>query len=675
MRLSTKLLAALNRRTRWSEGHIFAVTPEQIGLAEGLRASLAVAVMLIADIQLHIPELAYGAVAAFWTCLCDPIGPDRTRLRTLLTFIAGSTVVLSTAAYCAHWGRPAGCAGLFVLVLLCGLTRSYRPALGPMPSPTGLIAAIAVVIGAASPRPAVGALELAGGYLIGGVWATVLCLYLWRIDPRAPARRRLVAVFARLEDMLATLRQADRQNGDDGDPWDDFNGTHRRAVRFSIERGREIVARLEAGRSRLGQGIDAAGRVFAALTALGHHRSARQQPFDDATERPLLDDLDAMLQQALLQSETAKPDPEPLLTQGTALIETARSRAGTTARSVAVAAGALVDLARHWQEPEPADASGEAATPGFSLNIPAAVWRHALRMAVAVSISYILGAWYDVTFSYWGTIATLVLVQPLGANTWLRVLERGVGSIVGGLLTAILIARLSGPVEMLLFITPLAAAVIALRLVNYGLFVIFVTPMFVLVSDFIHPADHLIAARAVNEAIGACIGLAGSLLLWPEKEKGALSDAVLAALSANMAFAAAVLRTGAKTSDAIDQIRRTAGLTSARAEVAWQRLRLQGRPQATLEGFHAILIALRAVCGAANVVAITCTALPEDHERADRYDTLTGHLRAAISGTADRTAAALAPDTPDDLGHAIHALTTAVLDHAAETKMIAPKAA
>jgi len=670
MRFTTRLLAAVNRRAWWSEGHIFAFTPEQIGIVEGIRASVAVAVMLGADIALNVPDLAFGAVAAFWTCLCDPGGPDRSRLRVLASFAVGATLAISTAAYCAHWGNLAAGFALFMLVLLCGLTRSYRPTFGPVPAPTGLIAAIAVVVGVTSPRSELGALQLAGSFLLGCLWAMVLCTYIWRTHPRAPARRALVAIFVRLDDMVLRLQQLDLQAGNNAEPWSEFSGGFRRAVRLSIERGRETVARLVAGRTRLTQSIDAAGRVFAALMALGHYRAGAPLAFDASTERPLLDKLRGLLQQAIQQSDKVVPDPEPLLTDANALLAEAGSRPGVPAHAVAVAAGALAELARHWQEPEPLETPSDAEAGRFNLRVLAPVWRQALRVATAVTVSYAIGAWYDVAFSYWGTIAALVIMQPMGANTGLRIVERAAGSIVGGVLAAILIARLSRPVEMLLFIAPLSAAVIALRLVNYGLFMIFLTPMFVLVSDFIHPASNLIATRAINEVIGACIGLVGSLVLWPEKEGDALSDAVLAALAANMAFASGMLRAEPEASDRLDPLRREAGLTSSRAEIARQRLVLQGRPQAgRLDRAHDILSALRAVCGAANIFAITrlCTPGERDAARADRYDALAGLLRDAFKGGDERAAlAALEIDGTDDLAVAVHGLVLAVQDYAGE---------
>lgn len=671
MRLATKLLSVFGRQAWWSEGHIFAFTPEQIGIVEGLRASVAIAAMLFLDLAFHVPDLAFGAVAAFWTCLCDPGGSDSERRKAMAKFALGATLIIVLAAFFAHWGRFAGGVALFGLVLLCGLVRVYRPAFGPMPTPPALLAAIAVVIGVTTPRDAGGALHLGSCFLLGSGWAQILCITIWRTHPRAPARRALVAIFDRLEEMAASLAELDRQNAAQ---WTEFSNGHRRAVRFSIERGRETVSRLTSGRTRFNQSIDAAGRVFAALMALGHHRAARTEPFD-REEAALLDGLRRVLQEAIAQSDKLAPQPRPLIAQTTGLLAETANSGSFAAHAIAFAAEALAGLAKHWQEPETAEPAADAPAGGISFKVPAPVQRQALRVAVAVTVSYAIGALYDVSFSYWGTIATMVLMQPLGANTWLRVLERAIGTIVGGVLTAILIARLNGPVEMLLFIGPLSAVVIALRLVNYALFMIFLTPMFVLVSDFIHPASNLVATRAINEIIGAVIGLAGSLLLWPEKEDTALSDSVLAAMAANLKFAAAMLRSDPAAPDELDPLRREAGVTSARAEIARQRMMLQGR-SAHLDRIRDILIALRAVCGAANVLAIMRKFESEgnDSARAERYEALAGHLREEFLGK-DETAAITLVDIggPDDLDHAVGVLAAAVRDYASEAHAIGVK--
>ena len=215
---------------------------------------------------------------------------------------------------------------------------------------------------------------------------------------------------------------------------------------------------------------------------------------------------------------------------------------------------------------------------------------------------------------------------------------------------------------MTLAILPLAAVTVALRLVNYGLFVVFLTPMFMLMSDFIHPAQGLIVARLSNEFVGACVGVAASFLLWPPKESDALNAVISGAISANMAFASAALRmAGGSTAD-LDRLQREAGLASSRLEVARERMLLEGqRRPARLEQLRNLSVAVRVVCGAAAVIEVLRSGEPDAHdrERANRYDEMSTKLLEALTS---REAVQLTQpfDKPaDDLEQAAQHLVTA----------------
>ncbi|XBS69556.1 hypothetical protein ABK905_24880 [Acerihabitans sp. KWT182] len=137
MRLTTLVLSWISRRSAWTDGHIFSIAPEQLGMEEGVRASAAMAVMLCAAVALDNPMIAYGAIAAFWNCLCDPFGSAHARLKTMASFTILGVIVMPLAAYGAGFGPFAAGVSLFLLVFVCGLTRSYGPALGPMPAQGG----------------------------------------------------------------------------------------------------------------------------------------------------------------------------------------------------------------------------------------------------------------------------------------------------------------------------------------------------------------------------------------------------------------------------------------------------------------------------------------------------------------------------------------------------------
>ena len=128
---------------------------------------------------------------------------------------------------------------------------------------------------------------------------------------------------------------------------------------------------------------------------------------------------------------------------------------------------------------------------------------HACATTAAVLLSHAL----RFAYSYWMAIATVLVLQPSVATTWPRALERAVGSVLGGALAALLGLVLHTPLAITAAVFPLAIATMAVRSVNYGLFVFFLTPLFVLARAWmIDPA-----APGPVEAVGAATGaLAGS---------------------------------------------------------------------------------------------------------------------------------------------------------------------
>ena len=185
------------------------------------------------------------------------------------------------------------------------------------------------------------------------------------------------------------------------------------------------------------------------------------------------------LAEAQRQVARRKPEPEPLCSQATLLQDESRTLTSLTGRGIAAAATALIQLCESWRR-EPGFRGAASAEPGSSpllRPIPATALTHATRVAVAVVIAYALGSWLNLTFSYWATMAAVVVVQPEATSAWQRSIERMVGSIAGGLLAAGLMFVLPAKIALLALIFPLAAATIAFRLVNYTIFVVFVTAL------------------------------------------------------------------------------------------------------------------------------------------------------------------------------------------------------
>ena len=609
---------------RWSrrlESYAFAASPEQLGIQEGLRAATAVAVLVAFALWLHRPILSWGAFGAFWVCLADPGGPDRVRWQAMGGFAFAGTLTAWLAASAAGMGVVWGGAILLPLVFLASLGGWLGPAIAQV----GTLVSVVAVVAAAFPSAPRDALAIGGVFLLGCVWALLLCIVIWRIHPHAPARRALAWVFDRLGDMATQVLTLDAQ-GADASAWQAFNGEQRRAVRTAIERTRRIINGLQSEQAHYRAQLTAAERVLASLIAIGHALGEQPHALDARGERVPMGRLILLIGQARRLVAQREPVVGDLLDHALATADDT-SAVTVTGRAVRYAAQVLASLARHANdvaEPAPtAEASPIATTSSRRL------LRHAARMAVAVVVTYTIAAQWDLAYSYWATMATVVVLQPLAAITWPRSIERMLGSIAGGLFAAALTIALPGPLDFLLVIFPLAAATIALRLVNYTLFVFFLTPLFVLVSELLQPGAGLASTRAIDNVIGSLVGLATAFLLWPEHDVRHATDGVAEAVRANLRYAAQVVGSPLD-SPALDEHRRQAGIASGEAETRRHRMILEGqRRRARLDAMGDLLEALRVLAGAATTASIS--APPRDPARMARLQTLADALAHAIT--------------------------------------------
>lgn len=82
--------------------------PRAPSVAEGVRAGLSVSVILAASEYFRLPLLREAALAALWTCLCDPGGPVRRRVPALLSFTVIGALTTGVRGVIRSHG-PEGC--------------------------------------------------------------------------------------------------------------------------------------------------------------------------------------------------------------------------------------------------------------------------------------------------------------------------------------------------------------------------------------------------------------------------------------------------------------------------------------------------------------------------------------------------------------------------------------
>ncbi len=166
----------------------------------------------------------------------------------------------------------------------------------------------------------------------------------------------------------------------------------------------------------------------------------------------------------------------------------------------------------------------------------------AVRLALCMAIAEVVREHLPYERPYWVLLTVAIVLKPDFGSVFARGVQRTVGTILGVLVGAAVLALVPHDGWMLL---PLAAAAALMPLtlrVNYGLFVVSLTPVVVMLLDLAAPGDAgVVTARLVDTAVGSGIVLIFGYLLWPRTWRSTFDAALHAVIVALDAFVGATL--------------------------------------------------------------------------------------------------------------------------------------
>jgi uncharacterized membrane protein YccC len=210
------------------------------------------------------------------------------------------------------------------------------------------------------------------------------------------------------------------------------------------------------------------------------------------------------------------------------------------------------------------------------LALDSLVLRHALRVAIVTAAAVWLAGALHLARGYWVTVTAVIILQPYTGATTQRAVQRVIGTVLGGILTAGLGALFHDIRAVLVLSFVFAAVSVALLPVNYTAFAIFLTPTFVLLAEASAGDWHLATVRVINTLLGGALALLGARLLWPAPEWRRLPTYLAATLRANRDYLQTVVRSFPDRSDAAGEAMRTrrrdAALAAINGEESFQRL-------------------------------------------------------------------------------------------------------
>ena len=253
--------------------------------------------------------------------------------------------------------------------------------------------------------------------------------------------------------------------------------------------------------------------------------------------------------------------------------------------------------------------------------------RHALRVAIVATLAQLLATAIHLERSYWVTVTAIIVLQPHAVNTVRRALQRVGGTVIGGIVAA-LIARFAHRGLLLVpLLFAMASVGVALRRINYAVFAALVTPVFVLLAEVNAGSAHLTRVRILDTLLGGALALLGAMTLWPTRDLDRMPSLIAAVLRANQAYLDAILRR--QEPALVVAARRRIGLATANAEAALQRLIGEAAPAARVQPLMTLVAYARRL--SASITALG-SALPDAAHAAPLEQALRTLAEAAEAG-------------------------------------------
>lgn len=180
-----------------------------------------------------------------------------------------------------------------------------------------------------------------------------------------------------------------------------------------------------------------------------------------------------------------------------------------------------------------------------NLSLNSSAFRHALRMSIVLSSTYIILNWLDFTPNsiYWTLLTIVVILKPGFGVTKERNIQRLIGTVAGGIIGAAVILSIDDMTLRFTLLIFFFLAGYSLFRINYIVAVMFITPYVLIMLSF-HSMDTLgvVAERVINTFMGGMIAFLSSYIIFPNWESYQFHDNMRNLLIANYNYLEQAIR-------------------------------------------------------------------------------------------------------------------------------------
>ncbi|WP_426702564.1 FUSC family protein [Rhodanobacter sp. Col0626] len=502
-----------------------------------LRNTTAVVLPLGIGLATGYPQIGLGVAAgALDTMFSDQPGPYRQRMRQLLLASLAAGMAALVGFLIGGHLLP-----ILVATAACGFFGGLLVVFGTDTARVGMTSMILLVITASTPTSLGNALGGAALIFAGGLLLTVFSLAAWPLQRYWPERIALANVYAG----LAVLARQQARDDTEVPALTEAMTTLQETLRG---RHRAHGRAMEA----FGVLLELAERIRLEFTAMSelHANPTIHAMFRDDAARVL-----AAIATALEQGDSPKQASRALATLSAsehALLDGGGNADGLAAHIHALA-GQLAAAVRNadWagsrgelraseaetQLPTTLRSSSTWATLRANLTPRSVAFRHAVRMAICLSVALWTSRLLHLPHGYWLPMTAAIVLRPDFAATFNFGLLRVLGTVLGLVLTTVLLhVTPDEPWAHLALMAVLCMAFRYLATAHYGIAVAALTGTVVILLSFEGVnSGAAVSDRVINTALGCGMALL-AYVVWPTWERGRARAALAVMLDAYASY-------------------------------------------------------------------------------------------------------------------------------------------
>ncbi|MBB2952410.1 MULTISPECIES: FUSC family protein [Sphingobacterium] len=155
-----------------------------------------------------------------------------------------------------------------------------------------------------------------------------------------------------------------------------------------------------------------------------------------------------------------------------------------------------------------------------NLTLESTYFRHALRMAIVMSVSYFVAKSFHITENiFWILLTIMVILKPGFGLTKSRNIQRLMGTVIGGLIGALILFVVHDETIRFVLLIFFFLSAYSLFRVNYIVAVIFMTPYVLIMLSFVSTNTmEVTKERILDTFIGGMIAFLSSYVIFPNWE-------------------------------------------------------------------------------------------------------------------------------------------------------------